>query len=308
MANPKFLPVAKKIPYNIRLPKPLLDKLNAYAELTGNTTTDVVITTLTEFMKDKTVFNTYLDDVIGVTIKIPVFYDEKAIFMNNVNLLNYSGVYTDYNAFGESFEETAKTDPYEILKIPNNLDVFNVENGFNSDNDLKSHSGIEFVILPDTYDYIKNTDIFNALYCFYFVVSNNKLVSITLIDYLTAINKLTESNNIKIKNNLILCVDELKQLKEKIESENVGADEKPGMIELIEIAKKYNTGYIIPLGDNIIESIADVEIKENPDYYAILQRILTIFDEVDNLSDDQLMEIFAKKRIGEKEPDDENIG
>ena len=40
-SNPKYLPVPKKVPYNVRLPKPLLDKINAYAELTGNTTTDV---------------------------------------------------------------------------------------------------------------------------------------------------------------------------------------------------------------------------------------------------------------------------
>ena len=49
MSKPKYLPIPKKIPYNIRMPQHLLDKLNAYAELTGNTTTDVVIGALNDF-------------------------------------------------------------------------------------------------------------------------------------------------------------------------------------------------------------------------------------------------------------------
>ena len=44
------------------------------------------------------------------------------------------------------------------LIVINNLDNFNAESGFNSNGDSKSHSGIEFAILPDTYDYIKNKD------------------------------------------------------------------------------------------------------------------------------------------------------
>lgn len=39
MALPKYLPVKKKIPYTVRLPEHLLNSLNAYADLTGNTTT-----------------------------------------------------------------------------------------------------------------------------------------------------------------------------------------------------------------------------------------------------------------------------
>ena len=57
MSKPKYLPIPKKTPYNIRMPQHLLDKLNAYAELTDNTTTDVVIGALSNFIKDKTVFN-----------------------------------------------------------------------------------------------------------------------------------------------------------------------------------------------------------------------------------------------------------
>ena len=297
MANPKFLPVAKKIPYNIRMPKPLLDKLNAYAELTGNTTTDVVINALNEFIKDKIVFNDYLNNINSVTIKIPILYDEKQRFMNNVNLLNYSGVYSTNNESGDAIEITARTDLYEILKIPNNLDKFDEQIGFNSDGNADAHSGIEFIVIPETYFYLENKDILDALYCFYFVVNNDKLVNITLIDYVTAINKLNESNNIRWKNNLILCVNDLMDLKAEIEPDN---NERPEMEKLVKIAKKYNTGYIIPLGDNIIESIADVEFKENSEYQIILKRILTLLDD---LSDDEIIELFADKKENEKEPD-----
>ena len=106
MALPKYLPVKKKIPYTVRLPEHLLNSLNAYADLTGNTTTNVVIDVLTDFMKDKIVFNDYLRDVSSIT----------------------------YTTCGATLE---------IKRIPNNLDKFNKctyisEDGF--------HKGIEFYV------------------------------------------------------------------------------------------------------------------------------------------------------------------
>ena len=154
MSKPKYLPIPKKIPYNIRLPKHLLDSLNAYAELTGNTTTDVVIGALNDFIKDKTVYNDYLANVNGISIKLPMVSDEKAEFYN----ANLIGENSATELFQEISGYNATTVAYEILKIPNNLDVFNDEFGFVTPDERIAakgkHSGIEFVVIPDFYNYI----------------------------------------------------------------------------------------------------------------------------------------------------------
>ena len=76
MAVPKYLPHENKVPYNVRLPKKLIDKLSAYAELTGNTTTNVITTALEQYMQDKTVFNDYLE-IGGLILKIPYEMHQK---------------------------------------------------------------------------------------------------------------------------------------------------------------------------------------------------------------------------------------
>ena len=81
MANPKFLSVEKKVPYNIRLPQRLIDKYNAYAELTGNTTTNIINTVLDDFISDKIVLNDYLDYIGGTTIKIPYNLNHKELLI-----------------------------------------------------------------------------------------------------------------------------------------------------------------------------------------------------------------------------------
>lgn len=297
-SNPKYLPIPKKIPYNIRLPKPLLDKLNAYAELTGNTTTDVVIGALNELVKDKTVTNDYLTNIDGVVIEIPMLYSEKDFFYNS-NLLN-GVVYSSYDSFGDMIDVKAKSEPYEIFKIPNNMDKFNETFGYYSMIDSigakSNHSGIEFVILPDSYSYRGNTNVFDALYCFYFEVKSGKLTKVVLIDYLDAINKLNNTNS-RIKNNLVLCVKDLTKLKKDIEAENTTdaiKEEEIGMLELIALSKKYNTGNIIPLGDNIANEIADVEFSENPEYLNIFMNDIKDHTEkyVDEIIADKVADII----------------
>lgn len=294
-SNPKYLPIPKKVPYNIRLPKTLLDKINAYAELTGKTTTDVVIGALNELVKDKTVTNDYLTNMDGVVIEIPMLYSEKDFFYNS-NLLD-GVVYSSYDSYGDTIDVKAKSEPYEILKIPNNMDRFNETFGYYSMIDSVgvkgNHTGIEFVILPDSYSYRGNTDVFDALYCFYFEVKRNKLTKVVLMNYLDAINELNNTNG-RIKNNLVLCVKDLTKLKKDIEDEFTAdeiKEEEIGMIELIALSKKYNTGNIIPLGDNIADEIVDVEFTENPEYFDIFMN--DIKDNTEKYVDDIIADRVA---------------
>ena len=249
---PKYLPVPKKIQYNIRLPKPLLDKLNTYAELTGNTTTDVVIGALEDLMKNKIVFNDYLPDMKGITIRLPVIPNEKKDFYN-VNLIkeNNDEISAD-GLFNEVYGYHATTEIYEILKIPNNLDEFSeflgyhsMINGFGASG---NHLGIEIVVIPDIA--MESDDVMDALYCFYFEVESNKLKKIFLIDYVDAINKANATEKIKLKNKLTLCVNELQQLNLELDetmSDDINAIDNYKFETLEAIANKYNTGNIIEL-------------------------------------------------------------
>ena len=278
MSKPKYLPIPKKIPYNIRMPQHLLDKLNAYAELTGNTTTDVVIGALNDFIKDKTVYNDYLANINGLSFRLPILSSEKCEFYN-VNLI---GDETAADLFHEVLGYKATTEPYEILKIPNNLDIFSESFGYYSIFDkigMKgNHSGIEFVVIPDVYGYYSNEDVIDALYCFYFETNMNKLKSVKLIDYMDAINKANDSANATLKNNLISCVNELAELENKIddgafdgvETVESGVDVVYAIVDELEsIAKKYNTGNIIPLGENIDAAVVTAKVNENPELYDV---------------------------------------
>lgn len=278
MSKPKYLPIPKKVPYNIRLPKKLLDELNVYAELTGKTTTDVVIAALNNFIKDKTVYNTYLSNVKGISINLPILYNEKVMFMNNnVDV-------AAYDSFTDEFGFNPTVEAYEILKIPNNLDVFNESFGYITPVEKVTakgkHSGIEFAVIPDYYSYYDNMDdVFGALYCLYFEVEMDKLKTVKLIDSLDAINKANDVGNATLKNNLISCVKELRELETKVadggfdgvESAESGVDNVIfGVVDELEaIAEKYNTGNIIPLGENIGDAVVTAKVNENPEYFDV---------------------------------------
>lgn len=291
-SNPKYLPVPKKVPYNIRLPKPLLDKLNAYAELTGNTTTDVVIGALDDLMKGKVIYNDYLPDMKGITIRLPIIPDEKKEFYN-VNLINAE--ISAGNLFNEAYGYYATTETYEILKIPNNLDEFNEFIGYhtmiNKVGTPNNHSGIEFFIIPDIA--IEYDNVMDALYCLYFEVESNKLKKIHLIDYVDAINKANATENAMLKNKLTLCVKELQQLKVDLEetlSDDIDAIENYTFKTITAIADKYNTGNIIELGDNIEKDIVDAEMKQNPEYVDGI-----IYDKVEVIVGEKIEGILADR-------------
>ena len=320
MANPKFLAVEKKVPYNLRLPQDLIDKLNAYAEITGNTTTNIINKALTDFMKDKTVSNDYLDNIGGVSLKIPyAVYQKKTIISRSFNANNLESYGDTFNS-GE-YAETYFAESFVIKKIPNNLDVIADDSFTANKNTLKFnqnavHHGIEFFIYPGIIDVLLTDDklMINSLYCLYFEVSADNSVKTYLIDDLTAINLLSASGNEYYKNILISCISELNKLddtfneyldalKDKTDDVNYSlTDEfehdkqrvlkkyKPLLASgLDEIAGKYNSGDVVRIGDDDSAIIFD-SLKFNPgiDIDAIIG---------DAVNDD-LIESVIKETIG----------
>ena len=267
MATPKYLQIPKKIPYNIRLPKPLLDKLNSYAELTGNTTTDIVIKALDDFISNKVVYNDYLDNIKGISIKLPMISREKSAYYN-YNLIDGNSDFDDL--FKETYNYYPTSAAYEILKIPNNTDKFNTSFGYVTPNGnitaAGKHSGIEFVVIPEYYNYYENADnVIDALYCLYFEVETNKLKSIKLIKYLDAINIANDVGNISLKNDLITVVNELERIETSVDNGEIDSDKVIEMLE--DIADVYNSGNIIPLGKNTTDAVVKDTVNKHPDLY-----------------------------------------
>ena len=226
----------------------------------------------------------------GITIKLPVNNNEKIDFYN-YNLIGENSADELYN---EMYGYAAAFEPYDVLKIPNNLDEFTEFLGYHSTIDgfgtTGNHSGIEIVILPEIA--MESDNVFDALYCLYFEVESNKLNKIMLIDYIDAINKANECNKINLKNKLTSCVKELQKLKVELEEtlfDDVDAIENFTFETLTNIADKYNTGNIIELGANIDESIVDVEINTNPGYIDSV-----IYDKVELIVDEKLDDVADK--------------
>lgn len=298
MSNPKFLNVEKRVPYNVRLPKRLIEKLNAYAELSGNTTTNIVTTVLDDFLSDKNVLNDYLEDIGGVTVKIPYVTHQKWCFIANYwNLKNYNSTERlEYDYYDSVAVETYFSELFEIKKIPNNLDIYNGDSYVANENALivneflnVIHSGVEFFIYNITETIFTDVNLsgeldsfIECLYCLYFEVTVNNTVNVYLIDYLTAINLLSASGNEEYKDILIAASTELSDIDNvvlKFRDDFLSADEdlkadngfeneikdecKAECDKLVAaIADRYNSNNIILFGSDIFSRLAVKELKD----------------------------------------------
>lgn len=235
MSNKKTLAEQlKTTPYTLRLHNFTIDKLNKYAELTDNTTTEVVRIAISEFLKGKTLTNTYLPELESLSIELPV--NQKNYILKKDNLFNKV-----------NFKD--KTVMVNIQKIPNNLDKFDEDHGFYSRTSDK-HSGLELYILPKLYD--PSNNVFSSFFILYFEASTYNLNSIRLLKPVQALNLLNKSNN---KNLLLKCNSIIKELED---ANNLLISRQELEDELTRLAKKYNTGNVYEVGSNI-------EIKEETD-------------------------------------------
>lgn len=267
--NPKFLNVEKKVQYNIRMPQRLIDKYNAYAELTGNTTTNIIINVLTEFITDKVSLNDYLDNIGGVTVKIPYAINQKNTFINSAwNLKEYNSTETlRYEIVDSVYTETYFAELFEVKKISNNLDIYDGDSYVANKKILQFnqnaiHSGIELFIYNITETIFADANItdefdsfINCLYCLYFEVAENDEVNVYLIDYLTAINLLSASGNNDYKDLIIGAASELSDIDDVIISYlNEYLDHE------IDIGDKYLSGDD-PSDEKYDKAVAELENK-----------------------------------------------
>ena len=178
--------------------------------------------------------NDYLDNIGGVTVKIPYALFQKNRFIKNkFNLKDYNSTETLRVNYGDGIvNETYFAELFEIKMISNNLDIYNGDSYVANKNILKFnhnaiHSGIELfiyntteTIFSDVNDfYSDDVDSFiNCLYCLYFEVTANDDVNVYLIDYLTAINLLSASGNDEYKDLIIAAATELSDIDNVVNS------------------------------------------------------------------------------------------
>lgn len=318
MANPKFLNVEKKVPYNLRLPQKLIDDLNAYADITGNTTTNIINKALSDFMNGKIVSNAYLNDVSGVSIKIPYAINQKKSIIKDADSLE--SLNSDYYGLG-SYRETYFAESFVVKRIPNNLDTISGDSYSANKHGLlynhnALHHGIEFFIYPGFIEISVTDDLpmINSLYCLYFEFDAGDNVNTYLIDYLTAINLLSKSGNEIYKNLLISCVSELNKLDETFNEYLDALNDKTGDVDFVSyddfdktkqkilkkykpllesglngIADKYNSGNIVRIGDD-----TNTIIFDSINFYPEIDIDAIIGDAVD----DDIIESVIKETIG----------
>ena len=170
-----------------------------------------------------------------------LFYNELIDALGKNELLKIGDLFSiGTQATAQTKKEILDTiKDYEILLIPNNLDVFNYktmtyETIFN--NGHWGHAGLDFIIIPEMAKY--TDDLTNALYIFYFKFYKTNLrpyLSIFLINYIDALDVIGAKNE-NLKNLLKTIYTELGQAQNQ---DTVKA-----------IAKTYNTGNIINVSDN----------------------------------------------------------
>ena len=284
MANPKYIPQAlryktkdhekedekvNKEPYSFRCDERLLDAMKKYAELDGIGLPELLSNIMANFIKGKTLTNTFLTDYEGMYINI------------------------ESNAGHQEDHE------YEIRYIVNNLDEWSSDYGYVSTQGLSNgilHEGIDFLVIPETvhtkdklseleaatlhreYD-VQLDRIPSCLYCMYMTVDKAGRVEIDKISWTSAMNKLKAAG----RYDMISHGNKIKKELDTLHQTYI-YDSESGMYDdsieytlygrLLKIAEKYNTGAILPASISI-DNIEYAPIVENlPDNYDLINKIM----------------------------------
>ena len=242
----------KKVSYSFRINPNTLEDLKLYAEATNNTVPEIINQLITDKLDGVTLTNDYLKHYKEQLITVP---DLQEIY-DNTDTVETLETMDLQNPF-------LKGTVFKVKRVPNNLDVWDSTddiNGFNqhgytSYNYPKTiHEGIEFVLAPEllkpkhiTSDKAKTMLLLNntLLLPIWFKVHYNNTLSIELITYTEAINKVKATNNFTLMEKL----SELKILANEIISKVIKDTPENEIYskllqELSKLTKVINTGNI----------------------------------------------------------------
>ena len=215
----------------VRIPKRLFDDIQDYSKLTNHNTTDIVTIALNKYFENKTVRNTYLNNIAGLYFSIPINTSLKHHVIEEKIILN--------DVDKSELDNSEDYINIRIHRVPNNLDLF-INDTYKSNKRAIDHAGIEFFIYKD---YFNNSDIYSmldidlreCLFCFYFEVAGNNKSAVKLISPVESINELSQVNQNRLIDDVVGVLEKLDHISYSIR-ENLSQE--------LEQEEKKNHNYI----------------------------------------------------------------
>ena len=241
----------KKVSYSFRIKPETLEDLKLYAQATNSTVPEILNQLITEKLDGVTLTNDYLDYFQNQLITIP---DLQEIY-DNTNTVETLEVMDLQSPF-------LNGTVFKVEKIPNNLDIWDTtdnlvnQHGYTSYDYPKTlHEGIELLLAPEllTEDLLKGNEMETQLLLtntillpIWFRVNFNNTLTIELITYREAIEKVKRTNNF----NLMETLGAYKVTTDEIIQEVLSTTPKKEIYskllqELSKLTKVINTGNII---------------------------------------------------------------
>ena len=197
----------KKVSYSFRINPNTLEDLKLYATATNSTVPEIINQLITDKLDGVTLTNDYLNHYKDQRITIP---DLNEIY-DNTNTVETLETMDLQNPF-------LKGTVFKVKRVPNNLDIWDTtdnlvnQHGYTSYDYPKTvHEGIEFVLAPEllkakhiTDDKAKTQLLLTntILLPIWFKVKFNNTLTIELITFREAIDKVRQANNFNLMDKL----------------------------------------------------------------------------------------------------------
>lgn len=241
----------KKVSYSFRIKPETLEDLKIYAKATNNTVPEILNQLITDKLDGVTLTNDYLNHFKDQTITVP---DLQQIY-DNTNTVETLEVMDLQNPF-------IKGTLFKVKRIPNNLDIWDKtdnllnQHGYTSYNYPNTiHEGIEFVLAPEllkpkhiTNDTVQDQLLLenSILLPIWFRVNFNNTVTIELITFREAIEKVRQANNFTLMDKLSHFKVQTDQVINEVLNETPDSQVYNMLLqELSKLTRVINTGNII---------------------------------------------------------------
>lgn len=258
--------LANKVKIWATIPQYLQDDIKNYSALTGYNKSETLTKALTEFFNNKILENDNLLIGNSLYFQLPLNKTFKDNAIANKTKLNID------------LETKGDTVPVNIIRIKNNLDIFNGSSytaGEEYITENIKHRGIDFIIIPEAvtfgntiYSNRLDINITDSLYVFYYVYQSDRLINVYLIKPIEAINNLAGANENKTSKKLIQCLNDLETLETEINkkySEEVKQLEKNNKY----VSNKKKEVIINSYNQLLHEVLKELAIKYNNPYIKI---------------------------------------
>ena len=241
----------KKVSYSFRIKPETLEDLKLYATATNKTVPEIINQLITDKLDGVTLTNDYLNHYKEQLITIP---DIQRIY-DNTNTVETLETMDLQNPF-------LKGTVFKVKRVPNNLDIWDTtdnllnQHGYTSyDYPNTVHEGIEFVLAPELLkvSHLKGDKVETQLLLentillpIWFKVNHNNTLTIELITFREAIEKVKRANNFTLMDRL----SHFKVLTDQTINEVLANTPEPQLYnkllqELSKITRVVNTGNII---------------------------------------------------------------